>query len=87
MEVVGVGCAETGDRAASLRPGSGEFGMGMDDSADLGKLAVEQGMGVEVAGRAEGALDQFAVEIGDDQICRSQACVVDAAWLDDDEGL
>ena len=52
-----------------------------------GKFAVEQGVGIEVAGGAQGAFDDFAVEVGDDQVGGSESCVIDAAGLDDDERL
>ena len=68
VEVVGVGGAEAGDGPAGLRPGGGELGVGVDDAADLGELAVEEGVGVEVAGGAQRAFDDFAVEVGDDQV-------------------
>ena len=87
VEVVGVGGAEAGNGAASLCPRGGELGVRVDDTADLGELAVEQGMGVEVAGGAEGAFYDVAIEIGDDQVGRGHGRVVDAAWLDDDQGL
>src|SRR5580658_4889681 len=53
VKVVGMGGAEAGDGFAGLRPGGGELRMGMDDAADLGKFAIEQGMGVEVARGAQ----------------------------------
>src|SRR5271157_2276749 len=87
MEVVGVGGAEAGDRAAGLGPGGGELGVGVDDTPDLEELAVKQGVCIEVAGGAEGAFDDCAVEIGDDKIGGSQRGVVHAAGLDDDERL
>ena len=68
MEVVGVGGAEAGNRAAGLRPGGGELGVGVDDAADLREFAVEQGVGVEIARGAQVAFDNLAVEIGDDQV-------------------
>jgi hypothetical protein len=87
VKVVGVGGAEAGNRAAGLRPGGSELGVGVNDAADLGKLAVEQGVGVEVAGGIQGAFDDLAVEIGDDEIGRLEGGVIDTAGLDDDEGL
>ena len=68
MEVVGVGGAEAGNGAAGLCPGGGELRVGVDDAADLGKLAVEQGVRIQIAGGAQGAFDDLAVEIGDDQV-------------------
>ena len=61
--------------------------MGVDDAADLGKFAIEQGVGVEIAGGAQRAFDDFAVEVGDDEIGGLEGGVVDAAGLDDDERL
>jgi len=87
VEVVGVGGTEAGNGAASLSPGRSEFRVGVDDSADLGEFAVEQGVGVEIAGGAELAFDDFAVEVGDDEVLGRHGGVVDAAGLDDDEGL
>lgn len=68
MEVIGMGGAQAGDGAAGLSPGSGEFGMGVDYAADLWEFSIEQGMRVEVAGGAEGAFDDLAFEIGNDQV-------------------
>lgn len=87
VKVVRMGGAETGDGAACLRPGGGEFGMGMDDTADLSELAVEGGVRVEVAGRAESAFDDFALEISNDEVGWGKRIVVDAAGFDDDQGL
>jgi hypothetical protein len=53
VEVVGVGGAEAGDGLAGLGPGCGEFGVGVDDAADLGEFAIEQQVGVEIAGGVE----------------------------------
>jgi hypothetical protein len=86
VEVVGVGGSQAGDRTAGLGPGGSEFRMRMDDAAELGKFAVEQGMGVEIAGGAEAAFDDGAVEIGDDEVGGGEGGVVDATGLDDDEG-
>jgi hypothetical protein len=59
----------------------------VDDAAQLRKFAVKQGMGVEIAGGAQMAFDDFAVEIGDDQIGGNEGCVIDAAGFDDDKRL
>src|ERR1019366_1756368 len=59
--------------------------MRMDDAADLWKLAIEKGVGVQVAGRTQFAFDNFAVQIGDDQVGGRHGGVIDAAWLDDDQ--
>jgi len=59
----------------------------VDDAADLGEFAIEEGVGVEVAGGAEGTVDYFAVEVGDHQVGGGEAGVVDATGLDDDERL
>ena len=87
VEVVGVGGAEAGNRAAGLGPGGGELRVRVDDAADLWELAVEERVRVEIAGRTQGALDDFAVEVGDDQVFRLERGVIDAAGLDDDQGL
>ena len=86
MEVIGVGGSQAGDRTAGLRPGGSELGMGVDDAADLGEFAVEQGMGIEIAGGAQAAFDDGAVEIGDDEVGGGEGSVVDATGLDDDQG-
>ncbi len=49
VEVVGVGGTEAGNGPAGLCPGGGELRVGVDDAANLGKLAVEQGVGVQIA--------------------------------------
>ena len=77
--------SQAGDRAAGLGPGRGELRVRVDDAADLRKFAVKQGMGVEIARRAQVAFDDLAVEIGDDQIGGSEGGVIDAAGLDDHE--
>jgi hypothetical protein len=59
----------------------------MDDAADLREFAIEEGVGIEVAGGAEGAFDDFAIKVGDDEVGGGKGGVVDAAGLDDDEGL
>ena len=53
VEVIGVGGAEAGDGLACLGPGGGEFGVGMNYAADLREFAIEEQMGIEVAGGAE----------------------------------
>ena len=87
MKVVGVGGAEAGNGAAGLRPGGGELGVRVDDAADLRKLAVEQGVRVQVARRAQGAFDDFAVQVGDDQVGGGERGVIDSAGLDDHQRL
>ena len=87
VEIVGVGGAEAGNSAAGLRPGGSELRVGVNDAANLGEFAVEQGVGVEVTGRVQGAFDDFAVEVGDDEVGRGEGRVIDAAGLDDDKGL
>jgi hypothetical protein len=84
VEIVGVGGAEAGDRAASLRPGGGEFGVGVDDAADLRKLAIEQKVRIQVAGGIEVAFYDGAVKPGEDEIGGGQCRVVYAAGLDGD---
>jgi hypothetical protein len=86
LEVIGVGGAEAGDGTAGLCPGGGEFGVGVDDAADGGELAVEIKVGGEVAGGAEVAFDDLAVEGGDDEVFGAEGGVIDAGGLDDDEG-
>jgi hypothetical protein len=87
VEVVGMGGAEGGDGKAGLGEGGGELGVGVDDGADRGELAVEESVGVEVGGGAEIAVDDFAVEVGDDHVFGAEVVVVDAGGLDDDEAL
>ena len=45
VEVVGVGGAEARDGLAGLRPSGCEFGVDVDDAADLGEFAVKQEVG------------------------------------------
>ena len=61
VEVVGVGGAEGGDGEAGLGEAGGELGVGVDDGADGWEFAVEEGVGVEVGGGFEGAVDDLAV--------------------------
>jgi len=87
VEVVGVGGAEGWDGQAGLGEAGGELGVGVDDAADGGKLAVEEGVGVEVGGGFEFAVDDVAVEVGDDHEFGDELVVVDAGGLDDDEAF
>jgi len=87
VEVVGVGGAERGDGQAGLGEAGGELGVSVDDGADGGELAVEEGVGVEVGGGFELAVDDVAVEVGDDHEFGDELVVVDAGGLDDDEAL
>ena len=82
-----MGGAERGDGEAGLGEAGGELGVGVDDGADGGELAVEEGVGVEVGGGFEVAVDDFAVEVGDDHEFGVEFVVVDAGGLDDDEAL
>ena len=84
VKIVGVGGAEAGDGAACLRPRGGKLRVGVDDAADLREGAVEESMCIEIAGRAQGAFDDFAVDVRNDQIGGGERCVVDTTWLDDD---
>jgi len=87
VEVVGVGGAEWWDGEASLGEAGGELGVGVDDGADGGELAVEEGVGVEVGGGFEFAIDDFAVEVGDDHEFGDELVVVDTGGFDDDQAL
>jgi len=87
VEVVGVGGAERWDGEAGLGEAGGVLGVGVDDGADGGELAVKQGVGVEVGGGFELAIDDLAVEVGDDHEFGDEFVVVDAGGLDDDEAL
>jgi hypothetical protein len=87
VEVVGVGRAEGRDGKAGLGEAGGELGVGVDDGADGEELAVEEGVGVEVGGGFEFAVDDLAVEVGDDHEFGDEFVVVDARGLDDDEAL
>jgi hypothetical protein len=87
VEVVGVGGAEGGDGEAGLGEAGGVLGVGVDYGADGGELALEEGVGVEVGGGLEGAVDDVAVEVGDDHVLGAKVVVVDAGGLDDDEAL
>ena len=87
VEVVGVGGAEGRDGEAGLSEAGGELGVSVDDGADGGELPVEEGVGVEVGGGLERAVDDVAVEIGDDHVVGAELVVVDAGGLDDDETL
>ena len=44
-------------------------------------------MGIEIARRAQGAFDDFAVKIGDDEVCGGELGVFNAAGLDHDQGF
>ena len=87
VEVVGVGGAEGGDGEAGLGEAGGVLGVGVDDGADGEELAVEEGVGVEVGGGFELAVDDVALEIGDDHVFGTELVVVDAGGFDDDEAL
>ena len=87
VEVVGVGGAERGDGEAGLGEAGGELRVGVDDGADGEELAVEQGVGVEVGGGPELAVDDLAVEVGDDHEFGDQLIIFDPRGLDDDQAL
>lgn len=87
VEVVGVGGAERRNGEAGLGEAGGELGVSMDDGANSGELAIEEGVGIEVGGRLQGAVDDLAVEVGDDHVLGAEIVVVDAGGLDDDETL
>ena len=59
----------------------------MNDAADLRKLAVKQRVRIEIARWAQRALDDFAIEIGDDEVGSGQSGVIHAAGLDDHQRL
>jgi len=87
VEVVGVGGAEGWNGESCLGEAGGELGVGVDDGADGGEFAVEEGVGVEVGGGFEFAVDDFAVEVGDDHEFGDELVVVDAGGFDDDEAF
>jgi hypothetical protein len=87
VKVVGMGGAEAGNGASGLGPRGGEFGVGVNDAADLGKLAIEHGVGVQVAGRSQRAFYDVAVEVRYHEVGGSEGGVIYAAGLDDDKGL
>jgi hypothetical protein len=82
MKIVGVSSAEAGDGAAGLSPRSCEFGVGVDDAADLGKFAIKQQVGIEVAGRVEGAFDDFPVQRSEHEVGFSEGGIAHAAGFD-----
>ncbi len=49
VKVIGVRRPETGNRSAGLGPGSCKLRVGVDDTPNLGKFAIKQCVGVEVA--------------------------------------
>src|SRR5436305_1569339 len=57
VEIVGVSGAERWDGQAGLGEAGGELGVGVDDAADGGELAIEEGVGVEVGGGLELAVN------------------------------
>jgi len=87
VEIVGVGGTERGDGEPGLGEAGGELGVGVDDAADGWELAVEERVGVEVGGGFEFAVDDLAVEVGDDHEFGDEFVVVDAGGLDDNEAL
>lgn len=87
VEVIGVRGAEAGDGTSSLRPGGGKFRMCVNDASNRWEFAIEESVGIKIAGRAKGAFDDIPVEIGDDEIASGEGGVVDSTGLDDDERL
>jgi len=87
MKVVGVRGSKAGNGLACLGPGCGELGMRVNNPANLWKLAVKQGVGVQIAGGAKIAFHDFAVKIGNDQVGRGEGSVIDSARLDHDQGF
>ncbi len=82
-----MGGTEGGDGEAGLRPCGGVFGMGVDDAADGGEGAIEQDVGDEIGGGAEGAFDDVAVEVGEDDVGGGELVVGDAGGLDGDDSV
>jgi hypothetical protein len=87
VEVVGVSGAEGGYMQAGLGKAGGKLGVGVNDGSDGGEPAVEEGMGVEVGRGFEFALDQSAIEIGDDHVLGVEVIIFNAGGFDDDEAL
>ena len=50
--------------------------MGVDDAADLRKLAIKKGVGIQVARWAQGTVDNLAIKIGDHQVFGAQGGVI-----------
>jgi hypothetical protein len=87
VKVVCVGGSEGGDGQARLREAGGVLGVGVDDCADGGELAIEQKVSVQVGGGIQVAVDDGAIQAGDDHVLRTKLVVVDSRGFDDDEPL
>ena len=61
--------------------------MGVGDAADTGKAAVEFEMRRVVGGRAQVAVDNVAIEVGDNDVGSGEIFVGDAAGFDGYQSL
>jgi len=68
VEIVGVRGAEARNFALRLSPGGGGSRMRVCDASDGGELAIQNHVGGQIGGRAQGTLDNFAVQIRDHQV-------------------
>ena len=82
IKIVRVGSPVGWDFASRLRPGGGEFRMGVHYAADTLKFFVEQKMRRQIRRRAQAAFHDLPIQIGDHHVGGSQGCVVYPAWLD-----
>ena len=84
MKIIGVSGAKTWNRFASLRPGGGVFGVSVGDAADFRELIVEDEMSGKIGGGSQMAIDDFAGQIGDDEMVGSQVFIGNSTGFDDD---
>src|SRR5689334_2390624 len=85
MKIIGVGCAQSRDRTATLRPGGGKKAVGMNDAANLAKSAIENEMSVSIGTWLQSALDDFSgIERHNDHVAWLHRGVWDARRFDDD---
>src|SRR5262249_26809988 len=85
VKIIGVGCSEGGNGAATLRPGRGEKAVGVNDAANFSKRSIEDEVSVSVRAGLQIALDDFSgIERDDDHMAWLHRGVGNARRFDDD---
>ena len=86
VEIIGVCCPKAWNRLARLCPRRGKSRMRVRDSADVVKSLIQGEMSRKIRRRAQAALDNLALQIGNYQIGRGHRLIGHTARLDDHQG-
>ena len=87
MEIISVRSTETRNRFAGLGPGRGVFRVSVGNPADGRESAVESSMCGKIRRRPQGALDDFALQVGHDEMLRLHRLVGNTTRLNDDQAI